>query len=64
MTAGGDYSYRQFCDYARRFNQVGLLTEVARAALALPAGAAGPRYRRTPPWALAALAKASICRGV
>jgi hypothetical protein len=64
MITGRDYSYREFCDYARRFNQVDLLTGVARAALALPAaGAADPRYRSTPPWALAGLAKASICHG-
>ena len=64
MIAGRNYSYREFCDYARRFNQVGLLTAIAQAALALPAvGAADPRYRSTPPWALAGLAKASICHG-
>ena len=63
MIVGRDYSYREFCDYARRFNQVGLLTEIARTALALPASAADPRYRRTLPWALAGLAKASICHG-
>jgi hypothetical protein len=63
MIVGRDYSYREFCDYARRFNQVGLLTEIARTALALPASASDPRYRRTLPWALAGLAKASICNG-
>lgn len=64
MITGRDYSYREFCDYARRFNQVDLLTGIARTALALPAtGAADPRYRSTPPWALAGLAKASICHG-
>ena len=42
MTAGRDCSYGELCDYARRFNQVGLLTAIARTALALPAaGAAG-----------------------
>lgn len=61
MIAGRDYSYRELCDYAWRFNQVSLLTAIARAALALPA--ADPRYRSTPPWALAGLAKASICHG-
>ena len=50
MTTVRVYSYREFCDYARRFNQVDLLTGIARAALALPGtGAADPRYRRTPP---------------
>jgi len=57
------YSYREFCDYARRFSQVELLTEIARTALALPPRAGDPGYARTPPWALAALAKASICDG-
>jgi hypothetical protein len=57
------YSYREFCDYARRFNQVDLLTAIARTALALPDSARDPRYRRTLPWALAGLAKASICHG-
>jgi hypothetical protein len=57
------YSYREFCDYARRFNQVDLLTAIARTALALPDSVRDPRYRRTLPWALAALAKASICHG-
>jgi hypothetical protein len=63
MTVRRDYSYREFCDYARRFNQVNLLTGIARTALALPDHAGDPRYRRTPPWALAGLAKASICHG-
>jgi hypothetical protein len=63
VIGGRDYSYREFSDYARRFNQVGLLTEIARTALALPDSAADPRYRRTLPWALAGLAKASICHG-
>jgi hypothetical protein len=57
------YSYREFCDYARRFNQVELLTAIARTALALPDNLRDPSYRRTPPWALAGLAKASICHG-
>jgi hypothetical protein len=64
MITGRDCSYREFCDYARPFNQVDLLTGIAQAALALPAtGAADPRYRSTLPWALAGLAKASICHG-
>ena len=57
------YSYQEFCDYARRFNQVDLLTAIARTALALPDSVRDPRYRRTLPWALAGLAKASICHG-
>lgn len=64
MIAGRQYSYQEFTDYARRFSQLGLLTAIARAALTLPAtGAADPRYRSMPPWALAGLAKASICHG-
>ena len=57
------YSYRDFCDYARRFNQVDLLTAIARTALAVSDSVRDPSYRRTPPWALAGLAKASICHG-
>jgi hypothetical protein len=57
------YSYREFCDYARRFNQVDLLSAIARTAVALPDSASDPRYRRTLPCALAGLAKASICHG-
>ena len=57
------YSYREFCDYARRFNQVDLLTAIAETALAVSDNVRDPSYRRTPPWALAGLAKASICHG-
>lgn len=64
MIAGREFSYQEFTDYARRFSQVGLLTGIARAALTLPpTGVADARYRRMPPWALAGLAKASICHG-
>jgi hypothetical protein len=59
-----EYSYREFCDYARRFNQVELLAAIARTAIALPDDwAQKPKFRRTPPWSLAALAKASIMHG-
>lgn len=58
-----DYSYREFRDYARDFDQVELLQGIAHAALALPDSPGDPGYIRTAPWALAALAKASICHG-
>jgi hypothetical protein len=63
MSSERYYSYQEFCDYARRFNQVDLLTAITQTALALPDSIPDPRYRRTPPWALAALAKAVICHG-
>jgi hypothetical protein len=63
MNVRREYSYQEFCDYARRFSQVALLTAIARTALALPDRAGDPGYARTPPWALAAIAKASICNG-
>ena len=59
------YTYRDFCDYARRFDQVALLTGIARTALELPDHPSEDpaSYLRTPPWALAAMARASICHG-
>lgn len=58
-----EYTYEEFCDFARRFNQVELLTAVAQWAASLPDGASEISYRRTPPWALVGLVKASICHG-
>jgi len=58
-----EYSYREFCDFARRFSQVDLLAAIARTALALPSKALDKRFRDTPLWCLAALVKASICHG-
>lgn len=58
-----EFSYEEFSGYARRFNQVALLTAVARQAAWLPDHAGELSYRRTPPWALAGLVKASICHG-
>jgi len=58
-----EYSYREFSDYARRFNQEDLLTAVAQRAASLPDDAHELPYRATPPWALAGLVKASICEG-
>lgn len=63
MNVQQDYSYQEFCDYVRRFNQVELPTAIARTALGLSEHAGDLRYRRTLPWALAAVAKASICDG-
>ncbi|MFG1872257.1 hypothetical protein [Micromonospora arborensis] len=61
-----DYTYREFSDFVRRFDQEALLAAIAQRALSLPShltGDRGSRYRETPPWALAAVAKASICHG-
>ncbi len=61
-----DYSYREFSDFVRRFKQEALLTAVAQRALSLPSHLSGSddaRFIATPPWALAAVAKASICHG-
>jgi hypothetical protein len=61
------YSYRAFNDFVRRFNQEALLFAVAQRALSLPPHLDGGRsdqaYVATPPWALAAVAKAVICHG-
>lgn len=57
------FTYRQFCDEVRRFDQVQMLTGIARIAITLPEDPGDQRYQRTPPWTLAALAKASICHG-
>lgn len=56
-------SYEVFTDFVRRFNQVELLTAVARVATNLPDSAEEEPYRHTPPWALAGIVKASICNG-
>jgi hypothetical protein len=58
-----EYTYKEFSDYARRFNQDKLLTAVAQRAVSLPDDAGEMPYRATPPWALAGLVKASICHG-
>jgi hypothetical protein len=58
-----EYTYKEFSDYARRFNQEDLLTAVAQLAAALPDDVSELPYRTTPPWALAGLVKASICEG-
>jgi hypothetical protein len=57
------YTYGEFTDFARRFNQERLLTAVAERAVSLPDDASEKPYRATPPWALAGLVKASICCG-
>ncbi len=58
-----EYTYKEFSDYARRFNQEELLIAVAQRAASLPDDAREMPYRATPPWALAGLVKASICHG-
>lgn len=63
LTAKPTYTYREFCDFARHFNQVDLLAGIAHTMVGLPDTAADPAYRRTLPWALTALAKASVLHG-
>lgn len=58
-----EYTYPQFTDFVRRFNQDQLLSAVAQLAASLPDDAAEVPYRQTPPWALAGLVKASVCHG-
>jgi len=58
-----EYTYKEYSDYARRFNQDGLLTAVAQRAASLSDDASEMAHRATPPWALAGLARASICHG-
>lgn len=60
-----DFTYQQFCDYVRRFDQVALLSCIAEAALQLPdhPGDDVAAYMDSAPWALAAMAKASVCHG-
>ncbi|WP_328463486.1 hypothetical protein OHA21_38060 [Actinoplanes sp. NBC_00393] len=62
-----EYSYTEFGDFVRRFNQEAMLFAVARRALSLPGHLDGVNSSRafvaTPPWALAAVAKAAICQG-
>src|SRR5215204_4036755 len=55
-----EYTYKEFSDYARRFDQDALLTAVAQRAASLPDDASEMPYRATPPWALASLLKSSI----
>lgn len=58
-----EYTYKEFADYARRFNQEDLLKAVAQRATSLPNDAGQKSYQQTPPWALAGLVKASLCGG-
>jgi len=62
-----EYSYQEFSDFVRRFNQEALLLAVAQRALSLPAHLDGENssraYIATPPWALAAVVRATICHG-
>lgn len=56
-------TYQQFCDFVRRYNQEQMLATVARLALGLTDNPSQPGYVNAAPWALAAIVKASICRG-
>jgi hypothetical protein len=64
-TAASQWSYADFVGHVRRFNQESVLDAVVAAALALPQRLDDDsrRYMRTPPWALAAVVKASLCNG-
>jgi hypothetical protein len=57
------HTYDDFREFVVLFSQVDLLIAVAHRALELPAKAGAGAYADTPPWALAAIAKASICDG-
>jgi hypothetical protein len=63
-SAAPQWSYADFAGHVRRFNQESVLDVVA-ASLALPRrlDEDSRRYTRTPPWALAAVVKASLCNG-
>lgn len=63
-----EFSYQQFSSFVRRFNQEALLQALARRSLRVPLRLSleepGARiFMETPPWALAAVAKASILHG-
>lgn len=59
------WRYAEFISHVRRFDQDTLLELVAATALALPRRVRDnpSRYVATPPWALAAVVKASLCHG-
>jgi hypothetical protein len=66
--AAREYSHAEFNSFVRRFNQEAMLMAVARRALSLPKRRGvdtrgDKRFVATPPWALAAVAKASIIHG-
>ncbi|MFI6332873.1 hypothetical protein ACIBBG_31780 [Micromonospora chersina] len=60
-----EWTYKDFVSHVRRFNQESVLDTVVAAALTLPHRMDDDPllYRRTPPWALAAVVKASLCNG-
>nr|WP_221383109.1 hypothetical protein [Actinoplanes polyasparticus] len=63
-----EYSYREFSSFVRRFHQEALLMVVAQRSLKVPLRLSGEgrdfqTFTATPPWALAAVAKASIRYG-
>jgi hypothetical protein len=66
--AAREYSLDEFNSFVRRFNQDAMLMAVAQRALSLPNrpgidGQGDKRFAATPPWALAAVARASIVHG-
>ncbi|RAO29972.1 hypothetical protein PSN13_05171 [Micromonospora saelicesensis] len=63
--AAPKWTYNDFSDHVRRFNQESVLDAVVAVALTLPGKMDDDprRYQRTPPWALAAVVKASLCNG-
>jgi len=63
--AGSKWSYAHFVSHVRRFSQESVLDAVTAVALDLPhrMDDDSHRYIRTPPWALAAVVKASLCHG-
>ncbi len=63
-----EYSYREFNSFVRRFHQEALLIAVAERSLRVPLRLSTQNrnartFLQTPPWALAAVAKASILYG-
>jgi hypothetical protein len=44
-----EFTYKEFTDFARWFNQDGLLIAVAQRAASLPDGLSEMPYRETPP---------------
>jgi hypothetical protein len=64
-SAAPEWTYKDFVDHVRRFDQESVLDAVVAAALKLPRrmDEDPSRYQRTTPWALAAVVKASLCNG-
>lgn len=63
-----EYFYSEFTSFVRRFNQEAMLVAVAQRALSLPqhlglSDRGNRAFQATPPWALAAVARAAIVHG-